>query len=109
MAAAATMTSPRMASSTISAALLSSFLPSPLTGDYNNSGTVGQGGLPDLLPHFGEDVTVYALGDGNGDGHIDAADYTVWRDHLGQSSSGSAPLSPPQSKRSRSQIPRWSE
>jgi hypothetical protein len=30
--------------------------------------------------------------DGNGDGRISAADYTVWRDHLGAPGSGSSAL-----------------
>jgi hypothetical protein len=45
-------------------------------GPASISGTAGIG--PILSP------TTAPLGDYNGDGIVDAADYTVWRDHLGQ-------------------------
>ena len=35
--------------------------------------------------HFGSSVAAGADGDANGDGYVDATDYTVWRDQLGQS------------------------
>jgi len=53
-----------------------------LTGDYDPSGSVDFDDLNAWQLGYG---SLQAELDGNGDGHVDAADYTIWRDHLGTS------------------------
>ncbi len=81
-----------------------------LPGDYNNDGYIGNADytvwrdavtagstflVNDPTPgtvdesdydywktHFGETALVNLIGDYNNDGHVDAADYTVWRDAM---------------------------
>jgi len=55
----------------------------PLAGDYNGNGIVGPedttcGKIASARPRL-------LAADGNGNSIVDAADYTVWRDHLGAS------------------------
>ncbi|QDU89160.1 CotH protein [Pirellulimonas nuda] len=54
-------------------------------GDYDRNGLVEQLDRDFWAAQFGQTVTAYAGADGNGDGRVDAADYTVWRDNLGAS------------------------
>jgi hypothetical protein len=56
----------------------------PLPGDYDASGTVDAADRATWNAAFGSMVQQPGNGaDGNRDGRIDAADYTVWRDYLG--------------------------
>jgi hypothetical protein len=71
----------------------------PFAADYNHNGTVGlETGRPEdyslWKANFGS--TTLLAADGNGDGRVNAADYTVWRNNLGASlpGSGSAGASP---------------
>jgi len=50
-------------------------------GDYNNDLRVDQQDYPFWRIVFG--TTNFPMADGNHNGVVDAADYTVWRDHLG--------------------------
>jgi len=59
-----------------------------LVGDYDNSGSVTSGRLYEMAADFGKFVAAGNGADGNNDGVIDAADYTIWRDHLGQGGLG---------------------
>jgi GH18 family chitinase len=52
-----------------------------LTGDFNGDGTVDAADFSVWQSTFGA-TTGDMSADGNGDGVIDAADYTVWHDHL---------------------------
>ena len=45
---------------------------------------------PDSASFFDVNIAVFLPGDYNGNGTVDAADYTVWRNSLGQSGSGLA-------------------
>jgi hypothetical protein len=53
----------------------------PLLGDAAAAGTLD---LSDLFVANTIPATLPPAGDYNGDGVVDAADFTVWRDHLGQ-------------------------
>lgn len=64
-----------------------------LLGDYNGDNAVGPADYDKWVMDFGMQVPAGSGADGNANGIIDAADYTVWRDHLGQNS-GSAAMSP---------------
>jgi len=63
-----------------------SFLP----GDYDHNGSVGEEDFDKWRTTFGQSVTPGADADGNGNGTIDAADYTFWRDILENPGSGAA-------------------
>ncbi|MEM9913334.1 MAG: dockerin type I repeat-containing protein [Planctomycetota bacterium] len=52
-----------------------------LPGDYNGDGQVDAADYTVWADHFGSMTNLAA--DGNGDGVVDAADYTVWADHFG--------------------------
>jgi Subtilase family len=56
------------------------------TGDYDGNGIVQPADYTVWKNAFG---TANSAVDGNGNGIVDAADYTIWRDHLGQMVSGS--------------------
>lgn len=49
-------------------------------GDFDADGAVGESDLALLMANYDG----RSLGDFNADGLVDAADYTMWRDHLGQ-------------------------
>jgi glucose/arabinose dehydrogenase len=51
-------------------------------GDFNYDGIVDQDDFDFWIEEFG---TAHPNADGNGDRRVSAADYTVWRDHLGAS------------------------
>lgn len=52
-----------------------------LSGDYNGNGLVDAADYTVWADHFGSTTNLTA--DGNGDGIVDAADYTVWQDNFG--------------------------
>ncbi|MCA9184487.1 MAG: hypothetical protein R3E01_03385 [Pirellulaceae bacterium] len=56
-------------------------LSSPLPGDYNGNGIVDAADYTIWKDSFGSASDLAA--DGNGDGVVDAADYTVWKDNFG--------------------------
>jgi hypothetical protein len=58
-------------------------------GDYDHSGTVDNLDYDKWIADFGMTVTPFTESDGNGDGRVSAADYTVWRDHYGLTNLGS--------------------
>ncbi|MEM1028122.1 MAG: PEP-CTERM sorting domain-containing protein [Planctomycetota bacterium] len=55
--------------------------PFALAGDYNGNGVVDAADYTVWADNFGSMVDLDA--DGNGDGVVDAADYTVWADNFG--------------------------
>jgi len=54
-----------------------------LSGDYNRDGTVDAGDYTVWRDTMGQTVAAYAAADGDGSTMIDAADYEVWQDHFG--------------------------
>lgn len=70
--------------------LLVTILDSPIPGDYDSDGDVDD-------DDYGEWVSLYGStspeADGNGDGVVNAADYTVWRDNYG---AGVSPIAVPE-------------
>jgi hypothetical protein len=58
----------------------------PLSGDYDGSGTVDASDYAKWKMDFGMSVAVGTGADGNGDGIVNLADYTLWRDNLGATS-----------------------
>ena len=54
---------------------------SVLAGDYNHNGVVDAADYTVWKDHFGSTSDLDA--DGSGNGVIDAADYTVWKDNFG--------------------------
>jgi hypothetical protein len=61
----------------------------PLTGDYNGNGAVDAADYVVWRDTLGQNGNGMAA-DGNGNLAVDGGDYDVWRAHLGQSSGGSA-------------------
>ncbi|MCA9185324.1 MAG: hypothetical protein R3E01_18015 [Pirellulaceae bacterium] len=57
--------------------------PFVLQGDYNGNGTVDAADYTIWKDSFGSSSSLAA--DGNGNGIIDAADYTIWKDNFGES------------------------
>jgi hypothetical protein len=53
-----------------------------LPGDYDRNGVVEQADNLVWRANYGATVAPFTGADGNGDGRVDAADYTVWRDNL---------------------------
>ncbi|MEM9914361.1 MAG: family 10 glycosylhydrolase [Planctomycetota bacterium] len=60
---------------------------SALAGDYNGNGVVDAADYTVWADNFGSTLNLAA--DGNGDGVIDAADYTIWADNFGVSAGAS--------------------
>ncbi len=59
------------------------FLDSPaISGDFNADGVVDTLDNEAWRATYGATVDPYTLADGNGNGRIDAGDYTVWRDNF---------------------------
>ncbi|MEM9914676.1 MAG: sulfatase-like hydrolase/transferase [Planctomycetota bacterium] len=67
-----------------------------LLGDYNGDGSVDAADYTVWADNFGSSTNLAA--DGNGDGVVDAADYTIWADNFGvvAGSGGSSALSVPE-------------
>jgi len=61
-----------------------------LAGDYNGNGVVDAADYTVWQDSFGDMVAEGTAADGNGDGIINAADYTVWQDNFGNELSSSA-------------------
>ena len=65
--------------------------PDPLVvGDYNGNGEVDAADYTVWADTFNTNVTPFEGADGNGDGVIDAADYTIWADNFGNSAAAAA-------------------
>ncbi|MEM6855544.1 MAG: hypothetical protein AAF593_14150, partial [Planctomycetota bacterium] len=62
--------------------------PSILLGDYNGDGEVNAADYTVWADNFGSMVDLEA--DGNGNGVVDAADYTIWADNFGNTLPGQA-------------------
>ncbi len=57
-----------------------------LAGDYNGDGTVNAADYTRWQDTLGQNVTAGSAADGNGDGTIDASDYGVWKTNFGTTS-----------------------
>jgi Dockerin type I domain len=60
--------------------------------DFNGDGSVDDADFTVWRENFGKSVSAGAEGDANGDGVVNAADYTIWRDEVGQSDGMAAGL-----------------
>src|SRR5690606_17848323 len=60
-----------------------SLLPEIIAGDYTLDGAVGLEDFWAWKAAFGQSVDPGTGADGNANGIIDAADFTIWRDNLG--------------------------
>lgn len=58
-------------------------LPEAILGDYNGDGTVNTADYTVWADSFNTTVNPFDGADGNGDGVIDTADYTIWADNFG--------------------------
>jgi hypothetical protein len=62
---------------------------STLLGDYNHNGVVDAADYIVWRNSLGQSIAAGTGADGNGDGLITQADYDMWRSHFGQTASGS--------------------
>lgn len=68
-----------------------------LPGDYNGDGFVNGGDLAFWQTSFGDTATPPGAGaDGNANGHVDAADFTYWRDRATTTTAFTAAVSVPE-------------
>ena len=65
------------------------------TGDYNGNGTVDAADYTVWRDNFGATVAAGTLADGDGNGVIDSGDYTVWTNNFGTSGSSSVAIPEP--------------
>lgn len=71
-----------------------------LAGDYNNDGLVDAADYSRWRDTLGQTGAALAA-DGNGNGQVDAADYDVWRANFGQTAGAAASLAPVPEPQSR--------
>lgn len=64
--------------------LAASSLTPSLFGDFNSDGIVNAGDYSVWRDHQGQSVTAYTGADHTGDGFVDGADYALWQTHYGQ-------------------------
>jgi hypothetical protein len=62
--------------------------PEVLFGDYNGNGVVDAADYTVWRDALGANVVAYSSADGNGNGIVDQADYDVWKMHFGQTIAG---------------------
>ena len=67
-----------------------------LPGDYNQDGTVNAADYTRWRDTLGEEVTRGSFADGSGDGTVNQADYTVWRLNFGSADQGAVAVPEPQ-------------
>jgi hypothetical protein len=61
---------------------------SALPGDYNGNGVVDAADYTVWRNTLGAMVSVFSGADGNGNNQIDVGDYTVWKAHFGETAGG---------------------
>jgi hypothetical protein len=66
----------------------------PILGDYDGNGSVNSADYNLWRAEFGRSVPRFASPDGNGNGIVDAADYVVWRRAVTQPALVAAPAAP---------------
>jgi endonuclease I len=69
--------------------LMATIAAAALTGDYNGDGIVDAADYTVWRDTFGATVTAHSGADGDGDGMIDDGDFQAWIDHFGQTLPGS--------------------
>jgi endonuclease I len=69
--------------------LMATIAAAALTGDYNGDGIVDAADYTVWRDTFGTTVTAHSGADGDGDGMIDDGDFQAWIDHFGQTLPGS--------------------
>ena len=63
---------------------------SSISGDYNRDGTVNASDYVMWRNTMGQKVPLYTAADGNGNAVIDAGDFTMWKSHFGQTAGSGA-------------------
>ena len=69
----------------------------PLAGDYNSDGVIDSADYTVWRDSLGQSVPAGSGADGNANGMIDQADYMLWREHFGQSVTTTSPAVSPAS------------
>ncbi|MEM8494855.1 MAG: dockerin type I domain-containing protein, partial [Planctomycetota bacterium] len=77
-------------SETLTLTLVGEVVSALLLGDYNGNGEVDAADYTVWADNFGSTSALAA--DGNGDGVVDAADYTIWADNFGAGTASSLGL-----------------